>query len=71
NLLRSSGIGAFFGSLPGAGGVISSFTAYAAAKAFASPDEKYGEGAEGGVVSTESANNSTVGGTLVPSLALG
>ncbi len=27
NLLRSSAIGAFFGSLPGAGGVISSFTA--------------------------------------------
>jgi putative tricarboxylic transport membrane protein len=71
NLLRSSAIGAFFGSLPGAGGVISSFTAYAAAKASAKPEEKYGEGAEGGVVATESANNATVGGTLVPSLALG
>ncbi len=71
NLLRSSSIGAFFGSLPGAGGVISSFTSYAAAKAAAKPEEKYGEGAEGGVVATESANNATVGGTLVPSLALG
>jgi putative tricarboxylic transport membrane protein len=71
NLLRSSAIGAFFGSLPGAGGVISSFTAYAAAKAASHPDEGYGEGAEGGVVATESANNATVGGTLVPSLALG
>ncbi len=71
NLLRSSAIGAFFGTLPGAGGVISSFTAYAVAKAAARPDEKYGEGAEGGVVATESANNATVGGTLVPSLALG
>lgn len=71
NLLRSSTIGAFFGTLPGAGGVISSFTAYAVAKAAARPDEKYGEGAEGGVVATESANNATVGGTLVPSLALG
>ncbi len=71
NLLRSSGIGAFFGALPGAGGVISSFAAYAAAKAAAKPDERYGEGAEGGVVATESANNATVGGTLVPSLALG
>jgi putative tricarboxylic transport membrane protein len=71
NLLRSSAIGAFFGSLPGAGGVISSFTAYAAAKAASRPEEGYGEGAEGGVVATESANNATVGGTLVPSLALG
>lgn len=71
NLLRSSTIGAFFGTLPGAGGVISSFTSYAVAKAAAKPDEKFGEGAEGGVVATESANNATVGGTLVPSLALG
>ena len=71
NLLRSSTIGAFFGALPGAGGVISSFTSYAVAKAMARPEEKYGEGAEGGVVATESANNATVGGTLVPSLALG
>ncbi|WP_319533027.1 tripartite tricarboxylate transporter permease [uncultured Cohaesibacter sp.] len=71
NLLRSSMIGAFFGALPGAGGVISSFTSYAVAKAFSKPEEKYGEGAEGGVVATESANNATVGGTLVPTLALG
>lgn len=71
NLIRSSVIGTFFGAIPGAGGVISSFTSYAVAKAAAKPDEKYGEGAEGGVVATESANNSTVGGTLVPTLALG
>lgn len=71
NLVRSSSIGVFFGALPGAGGVISSFTSYAIAKAWAKPDEKYGEGAEGGVVATEAANNATVGGTLVPSLALG
>ena len=66
NLIRSSVIGAFFGSLPGAGGVISSFTAYAVSKAMAKPHEKYGEGEEGGVVTTESANNATVGGTLIP-----
>jgi putative tricarboxylic transport membrane protein len=71
NLVRSSIIGVFFGALPGAGGVISSFTSYAVAKAAAKPDEKYGEGAEGGLVATEAANNATVGGTLVPSLALG
>jgi len=71
NLLRSSAIGALFGSLPGAGGVISSFTSYAVAKAAAKPEEKYGEGAEGGVVATEAANNATVGGTLIPTLSLG
>nr|WP_074254490.1 tripartite tricarboxylate transporter permease [Vannielia litorea] len=46
NLLRSWGIGAFFGALPGAGGVIFSFADYAAAKAAARPDERYGEGAQ-------------------------
>ncbi len=71
NLIRSSIIGAFFGSLPGAGGVISSFTAYALSKALAKPHEHYGEGEAGGVVTTESANNATVGGTLIPTLALG
>ncbi len=71
NLLRSSGVGVFFGALPGAGGVISSFTSYAIAKAWSKPEEKYGEGAEGGVVATESANKATVGGTLVPTLSLG
>lgn len=71
NLIRSSAIGTFFGAIPGAGGVISSFTSYAVAKAAAKPGETYGEGAEGGVVATESANNSTVGGTLVPTLSLG
>lgn len=71
NILRSSMIGSFFGALPGAGGVISSFTSYAVAKTFARPHERYGEGEEGGIVATEAANNATVGGTLVPSLALG
>ena len=71
NLLRSSILGAFFGAIPGAGGVTSSFTAYAIAKTMAKPHEKYGEGEEGGIVATESANNATVGGALVPTLALG
>ena len=71
NLVRSSAIGTFFGAIPGAGGVISSFTSYAVAKASSKPGEKYGEGEEGGVVATESANNATVGGTLVPTLSLG
>ena len=35
------------------------------------PGEDYGEGAEGGLVATEAANNATVGGTLVPTLSLG
>lgn len=71
NLLRSGAIGSFFGALPGAGGVISAFSAYAVAKARAKPHERYGEGEEGGVVATEAANNAAAGGTLIPTMALG
>ncbi|AQZ54097.1 tripartite tricarboxylate transporter permease [Martelella mediterranea] len=71
NLLRSSTIGAAFGALPGVGGTISTFASYAVAKAFSKPEDGYGEGAEGGVVATESANNATVGGAMVPTMALG
>ncbi|WP_136443779.1 tripartite tricarboxylate transporter permease [Pacificoceanicola onchidii] len=71
NLLRSSTVGTLFGILPGAGGVISSFTSYAIAKSNAGPDEKFGEGEPNGVIATESANNACCGGALIPSFALG
>ncbi|SNY92371.1 putative tricarboxylic transport membrane protein [Cohaesibacter sp. ES.047] len=70
NLLRSSIIGTFFGALPGASGIIASFTSYAIAKARAKPEEAYGQGAIGGVVATESSNNACCGGALIPTLAL-
>lgn len=70
NLLRSSTIGTFFGALPGASGIIASFTAYAIARARGAKGEVYGQGAVGGVVATESANNACCGGALIPTLAL-
>jgi len=39
NLLRSSLIGTFFGAIPGAGGDVSAFISYAAAKKLARPEE--------------------------------
>jgi len=71
NLIRSSLIGTFFGAIPGAGGDVSAFISYAAAKKLARPGEVYGEGAEGGVVATEAANNGCCGGALIPTLSLG
>ncbi len=71
NLLRSSLIGTFFGALPGAGGDVSAFISYATAKKLARPGERYGEGAEGGVVAAEAANNACCGGALIPTLSLG
>ncbi|HCQ65862.1 MAG TPA: tripartite tricarboxylate transporter protein TctA [Rhodobacteraceae bacterium] len=71
NLVRSALVGTFFGAIPGAGGDISAFISYAVAKRMARPNERYGEGEEGGVVATEAANNGTCGGALIPSLSLG
>jgi putative tricarboxylic transport membrane protein len=71
NVIRSALIGTFFGAIPGAGGDVSAFISYAVARRMAKPEEKYGEGAEGGVVATEAANNGCCGGALIPTLSLG
>ncbi|WP_298852837.1 tripartite tricarboxylate transporter permease [uncultured Ruegeria sp.] len=71
NVVRSALIGTFLGAIPGAGGDVSAFVSYAAAKRLSKPEEGYGEGAEGGVVATEAANNGCCGGALIPTLSLG
>jgi len=71
NLLRSALIGTSMGAIPGAGGDVSAFVSYAVARRMSKPEEGYGEGAEGGVVATEAANNGCCGGALIPSLSLG
>jgi putative tricarboxylic transport membrane protein len=71
NLLRSSGIGTLIGVLPGIGANIGSLAAYAAAKRASDKPEKFGQGSEEGIVASESANNATVGGALIPLIALG
>ncbi len=70
-LIRSSVIGTFFGILPGAGGIISAFAAYAIARMRSKTPENFGKGDEDGVLACESANNACCGGALVPSLAFG
>ncbi len=73
NLLRSSVIGTWIGILPGIGANIGSVSAYSAAKSFSKPEEqeKFGKGSETGIVAAESANNATIGGALIPLVALG
>ncbi|ENM5905788.1 tripartite tricarboxylate transporter permease [Vibrio mimicus] len=70
NLIRSSLIGTFFGAIPGASGIISSFASYAVTRSLAKNRHEYGQGAEGGVVATESSNNACCGGAMIPTLAL-
>lgn len=71
NMLRSSAIGTGVGVLPGIGTSIASMVSYILAKTFSRTPEKFGSGAEEGIVASEAANNAGVGGALVPTLALG
>lgn len=71
NLLRSSVIGTWIGLLPGVGAVIGSMVAYSAAKGLSKTPERFGTGFEDGIVASESANNATIGGAMIPLIALG
>ena len=71
NMLRSSVIGTWIGILPGIGANIGSVTAYSVAKSVSKTPEKFGTGHEPGIVAAESANNATIGGALIPLIAMG
>ncbi len=71
NLLRSSVIGTWVGILPGIGANIGSVMAYSTTKTLSKEPEQFGKGSEAGIISAESANNATVGGALIPLVAMG
>lgn len=70
-IVRGSVIGFFMGILPGGGGLISTFMAYAVEKRISRHPEKFGMGAIEGVAAPETANNAGTGGCMVTLLALG
>ena len=70
-MLRGSAVGSFFGALPGTGGSISSFMAYAVEKKVAKDPSRFGHGAIEGVTAPESANNAGAQTAFVPTLTLG
>ena len=70
-LVRSSIIGTWVGMLPGAGGEIASIISYNESKRWDKDPDRYGKGAVEGILVPESANNASVGGSLVPLLSLG
>jgi putative tricarboxylic transport membrane protein len=71
NLIRSSVIGTWVGILPGVGASIGSVLAYTVAKNMSRTPQKFGRGSEEGIVASEAANNATVGGALIPLIAMG
>lgn len=71
NSIRSALIGIGVGILPGVGASTSNLIAYSVAKDGSKYPEKFGTGIIDGIVASESANNATVGGAMIPLLALG
>ena len=71
NLVRSSVLGFFVGVVPGAGATIGSFLAYGQAKQWSRNRAAFGKGNPEGLVATDSANNATANGAVVPMLTLG
>ncbi|MBU1205687.1 MAG: tripartite tricarboxylate transporter permease [Proteobacteria bacterium] len=69
--LRSSIIGTLVGFLPGAGATASAFVAYGWEVRRSRHPEKYGKGEPRGVVASETANNASYGGAMIPMLTLG
>lgn len=68
---RGSLVGFLVGILPGAGGTISSFAAYALEKRRSKHPERFGQGAIEGVAAPESANNAATASGFIPLLTLG
>lgn len=62
--------GTVIGAIPGAGGDIASFVTYNESKRWLD-DGNFGKGDIRGVAAAESGNNSSTGGALIPTLALG
>lgn len=71
NSIRSTFIGVGIGILPGIGGATSNILAYTVSQKSSKYPEKYGTGIIDGIVASESANNGSIGGALVPLLTLG
>jgi TctA family transporter len=71
NTLRGSVLGTAIGALPGAGGDIAAWMAYATARKFSRTPEKFGTGHPEGVIEAGAANNSGLSGAWIPALVFG
>ncbi len=70
-VIRCSVIGVWVGVLPGLGGSVADWFAYAHAVQTEKNPEKFGTGDVRGVIAPESSNNAKEGGALIPTIAFG
>jgi putative tricarboxylic transport membrane protein len=66
-----SGIGTFIGALPALGATTAALIGYNETRRWSRHKEEFGHGSIEGVAGPEAANNAAVGGSMVPTLALG
>lgn len=71
NCIKAAVIGILIGILPGIGAGTANIVAYTVVKNTSKYPEKFGTGIIDGVVASETANNASVGGALIPLLTLG
>ncbi len=70
-VLRCSAIGTLAGIIPGMGPAVSQWLAYAHAVQSAPDKERFGKGAVEGVLGPGAANNSSMGGVMITTVAFG
>lgn len=70
-ILRGSALGTSVGVLPGAGGDIAAWIAYANARRFSKTPERFGQGHPEGIVEAGAANNSGLSSAWVPAMVFG
>jgi putative tricarboxylic transport membrane protein len=70
-VIRCSAIGTYAGIIPGMGGAVSQWLAYAHAQQTSKNPEQFGKGCVEGVLAPGAANNSTLGGNMIPATVFG
>lgn len=68
---RSAALGVVMGLLPGVGEFGSQFFSYTLAQKFSKTPEKFGDGAEEGLIASETSNNAVTASVMIPLLAFG
>ncbi len=70
-IIRAFFLGLWVGFLPGMGSGVSNLIAYASSKSASKEPEKWGDGYPGGIWASETSNNASIGGAIIPMMALG
>lgn len=70
-VMRCSVIGSYIGALPGLGGSVAQWLAYAHAVQSSPDQSKFGQGAVEGVIGPCASTNAKEGGALIPTVAFG